>query len=556
LELAQQESQRWKQQSTHTQRMLDEARNELMQYTPAVTGNGGTTDTDGDATMGQQQSFSSSVEAILAAGEGPLSLTASQRQSCRQLIEQATLLRESNTVLRTELNGARARLHSLETELAKVKDQEVPQLRSTNASLQAELDAARAEVQQLQHMCEHWKQRHEKIIAKYQMIEPEEYEALKQQNQELRATAERMTAENAHLQELNRAAATQKATADSQKTKLLQSEIIRLKSQIDSLMNDLSNERGKLAGQEAQADELLRVTGDAQEQRAKFTKLHATFQTLRKQSMGMLEESKATIRDHETTIQALNQQIGALRGQIEAGAEQQGPDVHDETVAKLQSEIAMLAKDKDDATTTQQQLAYELQKAQQQLEGARAELASAQNVSGESAGADASSEVEQLRQKLVDADTKVKSYEAQLQEVNVRANKYVRDNKVLQSNATQLKKQLADLQQTQQGDGASSSMVEDLQRQLSEAQKQLAESEARIESAKVNAKKSAELRSKLQISRADKRAADLDKQVNELQEKIVTLESSAGGAIPLKRPLDSEDTPAKKPHVDKNDTAL
>ncbi|KAJ1666789.1 Filament-forming protein [Coemansia sp. RSA 1813] len=567
LELAQQESQRWKQQTTHTQRMLDEARNELMQYTPAGVGSGGIADNDGDTSMGQHQSSSSSsVETILAAGEGPLSLTASQRQSCRQLIEQATLLRESNTVLRSELNGARAQLHSLETELTKVKDQEVPQLRSINASLQAELDAVRAEVQQLQHMCEHWKQRHEKVLARYQMIEPEEYEALKKQNEELRAAAERMTVENARLQEQNNREATQKVTADSRKAKLLQSEISRLKSQVDSLMNDLSSERGILASTQ---EESQRMARDAQEQKAKFDKLHTVFQKLRQQSVEKLDQSNKTIKAHEATIQSLSQQIDELRGHLEAGAEQQlpvlapsvspqqGSGAQDDAVAKLQSEITVLTKDKDDATTAQHQLAEQLQQTQQLLENARAELVTAQNTTGEAAGADASIEVEQLRQKLAEADAKVKDYESQLEQLKARALKYARDNKVLQAKATQLEKQVAELQQTQQGEGASpsSSLVNDLQKQLSEAQKQLAGSEAKIEAAQANAKKTAELRSKLQISRANKRAADLETQVNELQEKIVALESSTGGTVPLKRPTDSEDTPAKKQHIEENETA-
>ncbi|KAJ2376636.1 Filament-forming protein, partial [Coemansia sp. RSA 2611] len=139
LEVAQQESQRWRQQSTHAQRMLDEARQELLQYAPAAD--------------------SASVD--------------------RGDAEQAQLLRESNSVLRSDLTSTRARLRDVEADLARVRDQEVPQLRSSNSALAAELGAARAQVEQLTGMCDHWKQRHEKVLAKYQMIEPEEFEALK-----------------------------------------------------------------------------------------------------------------------------------------------------------------------------------------------------------------------------------------------------------------------------------------------------------------------------------------------------------------------------------------
>ncbi|KAJ2665610.1 Filament-forming protein [Coemansia sp. RSA 1200] len=593
LELAQQESQRWEQQSTYTQRMLDEARNELMQYTPTLASGNDSTGI-GDASRDKEQQSSSgvvsaptSVEAVLAAGEGPLSLTASQRQACRQLVEQATLLRESNTVLRSELNGARARLQSVEKELSAVRDQEVPQLRSTNASLQAELDAVRAEVAQLKQMCEHWKQRHEKILAKYQMIEPEEYEALKRQGEELRATADRATAENAQLREQINAAATQKATADTRRTKLQQSEINRLKGQIDSLVKDLSGERERLAQHEAHAAELQRIldesheetqraTRDAQEQKAKFDKLHSTFQRLRQQSVEKLEQSNRTIKSHEETVQALRQQVDELRGQLGDGGAvviPSGAQDNDAVVAQLRSEIDKLTGDKDEAAMAHQRLAEDLQHTQALLKQARAELADAQNTrtehqeaggeTGDGTSSAAAAEVETLRQKLAMAEAKVSEYESQLEQLKARALKYARDNKVLQTKATQLEKRVAELQDQQQQQSSSSPLVESLQKQLSDAQKQLSESDAKIEAAQANAKKTAELRSKLQISRANKRATDLEHQVSELQTKIETLESSSSSAaaaagsnnVPLKRALDTEETSAKKAHVDQAEPA-
>ncbi|KAJ2679218.1 Filament-forming protein, partial [Coemansia sp. RSA 1285] len=596
LELAQQESQRWKQQSTYTQRMLDEARNELMQYTPTLASGDDSTGSRGASKDNGQQRASSgavlapaSIEAVLAAGEGPLSLTASQRQACRQLVEQATLLRESNTVLRSELNGARTRLQSVERELSAVRDQEVPQLRSTNASLQAELDAVRAEVAQLKQMCEHWKQRHEKILAKYQMIEPEEYEALKRQNEELRVAADRATAESAQLKEQINTAATQKVTADTRRTKLQQSEINRLKGQIDSLVKDLSGERERLARHEAHAAELQRIldesheetqraTRDAQEQKAKFDKLHGTFQKLRQQSVEKLEQSNRTIRSHEETVQALRHQIDELRGQLGGGAAAealpsgaQGGD-SDAAVANLQSEVARLTGEKDEAAVAHQRLAEDLQHTQALLEQARAELADAQNArtehqeAGGEAGDGTSSsaaaaEVETLRQKLAAAEAKGSEYESQLEQLKARALKYARDNKVLQTKATQLEKQVAELQDQQQS--ASSPLVESLQKQLSEAQNQLAESDAKIEAAQANAKKSAELRSKLQILNATKKAANMEQLVNELKTKIEALESSSSSSaaaadsnsVPLKRSLDTEETSAKKAHVDQDEPA-
>ncbi|KAJ2622243.1 Filament-forming protein [Coemansia sp. RSA 1358] len=561
LELAQQETQRWKQSSTHTQRMLDEARNELMQYTPTV----GDVDSAGagSATSSSGKYTDTAVDAILS-GEGPINLSASQRQACRQQIEQSMLLRESNSVLRSELNTARGRLHAIEAELTKVKDQEVPQLRSTNASLQAELAAVRKEIQQLQQMCEHWKQRHENILAKYQMIEPEEYDALKKQNEDMQANIERVNIENNRLQEQVNASAQQKVSADTRKAKLFQSEINRLKAQVESLMGELTSARDSLSAQESRNSELRqtldhsraeeqKAAKEAQEQKAKFDKLHTTFQKLRQQSMEKLDQTSKTIKSHEATIQSLNDQIQALRERLESTGQPAttvAAPTGDDTVARLQNEVAALTEDKENAAQAHQQLVTDLQQTQKLLEDARLELATQKESNGTEQAVDStdiSAQVDTLKQKLAEAEAKIKEYESQLEQLKARALKYARDNKILQAKATELEKRVAE-QQAQPG----GSSVDGLQKQLADAQKQLAESEAKIEAAQANAKKSAELRSKLQISRATKRAEDLEKQVNELQAKIGAFEASgpSDDAGSLKRPHDSEDTPAKKPHVE------
>ncbi|KAJ1959959.1 Filament-forming protein [Dipsacomyces acuminosporus] len=231
LELAQQESQRWRQQANHTQRALDEVRNELLQYAPASEVGAGASEQSVGAARKAGANAATSATDVIPAGDGPITLTASQRQTCRQQIEQATLLRESNTVLRSELASSRSRLHELEDELCKIKDREVPQLRNSNATLQAELEATHAQVSQLQSMCEHWKQRHEKVLARYQMVEPEDFESLKKENEQLK-------------EQVSKAAKAQHAlSTEASKVKLLQSEISRLKAQLESQIASLSSEQ-------------------------------------------------------------------------------------------------------------------------------------------------------------------------------------------------------------------------------------------------------------------------------------------------------------------------
>ncbi|KAJ1661546.1 hypothetical protein GGF38_003572, partial [Coemansia sp. RSA 25] len=499
-------------------KMLDDVRQELLQYAPASESkeSGGVANRQGD-------------------------------------IEQAQLLRESNSVLRSELTAARARLRDIEADLARVKDQEVPQLRSANSALTAELGAARAQVDQLTGMCDHWKQRHEKVLAKYQMIEPEEYEALKVENEKLMADCSALRRQVADLQRSAEQAVEQKSAAQNTRVRTLHADIARLHAQIEAQLRELDAERQKSTALESDAalirEQLEKASVDAmnsetgaQASKAKYEKLHGAFQKLRQQSVEKLEQSNKAIKAHEATIQGLSEQVEALQtGSADAGALQ-----------RVTAQVAALAEEKDQAVAAHRALAEELQSTQSQLIEARERLQHQQTLAApgdnESAGnatVAVAAETEQLRARLVDAKAKVKDYETQLEQLKARALKYARDNKVLQSRATELEKQLAEIKQ--QGDSSSP-----LQAQLEEAKRQLMEAEAKIEVATVNAKKSAELRSKLQISRANKRADDLEKQVAVLEAKLeeTSGEGASSSLATLKRPTnDAADGPAKKAHV-------
>ncbi|KAJ2003312.1 Filament-forming protein [Coemansia thaxteri] len=593
LDLAQQESQRWRQQSSHTQRALDEVRKELQQYVPPASSTDGS---PSDASsLGQKQADRSPAD-IIPPGEGPIGLTALQRQACRQQIEQTVLLRESNSVLRSELTSARVRLRELELELSKVKDQEVPQLRSTNATLEAELGATRAQIDQLQAMCDHWKQRHEKVLAKYEMIEPEEHEAIKAENSRLKSESEALHMEStslrqanaglqqdvAKLQEQIKHAAEQKTAVFTGRIRSLQQDVSRLQAQIEAQLAELDSEREKASSHEAGARQLREQLDHAQAEaqtaeagaqgsKAKYEKLHNAFQKLRQQSVEKLDQSNKAIKAHEATIQSLSEQVDTLSAQVESlraagiksAAVPAAPETAEraENLQRVTAEIAELTSEKDQAVEAHLKLAQELQQTQGLLHEARAQLLTQAGQQTQESTFDQAAvptdasvaEVEQLRARLAEADAKVKDYEGQLEQLKARALKYARDNKVLQSRATDLERQLAELKSQNGGSDA------DLQKQLDEAKRQLSEAEAKIEQAQTNAKKTAELRSKLQISRANKRADDLEKQVALLQAKLGPLESSGGSLDQpapadetgsLKRPSDASDTPAKKAHTD------
>ncbi|KAJ2821366.1 Filament-forming protein, partial [Coemansia sp. 'formosensis'] len=494
LEVAQQEAQRWRQQATHAQRMLDDVRQELTQESVPQAKDGG---------------------------------------SAQDSADQAQLLRESNSVLRSELTAARTRLRDVEADLLRVRDQEVPQLRSAHAALTAELGAARAQAEQLAGMCEHWKQRHEKVLAKYQMIEPEEYDALKVENAKMAADCEALRQQIADLQKHAAEAGEQRSAAQSSRVRSLQADVARLRAQIEAQLKELEEVREKSSQAEAAAaagarEQLEAAQADvqaaqaaAQASKGKYEKLHTVFTKLREQSVDKLEASNRTIKEREAAIQALTAQIEA--------AQEGGSDV-----AAATATVAALTEEKDRAVAKQNALAEELQTAHAQLSEAREQL-QARSAQVQPAADDASGG-EAVRRQLAEAEAKVKEYEGQLEQLKARALRYARDNKAFQARVSELEKQLAG------ADGGT------LQAQLDAAKQQLADAEAKIETATTNAKKSAELRSKLQISRANKRADDLEKQVAALEAKIGEL--APGESASLKRPNDAADGPAKKAHVE------
>ncbi|KAJ2384388.1 Filament-forming protein, partial [Coemansia sp. RSA 2603] len=536
LEAAQQEAATWRQQATHTQHMLDDVRAELMQYVP-------------DSSDSPSTAATSSQDAgdLVPAGDGPLTLTAAQRQACRRQLEQTAILRESNGALRSDLKSARAQLTRTEAELRQLRDQQVPELRAAHSELTAQLEASQAHAAQLADMCAQWKSRHENIVTKYQMIEPEDHEALKQRVGELeaqrrelldkaeaasaeasalRGDVERVSAENQALLRRIEQAGEQQSAADARRALALQSEAARL--------------RQHAAEAEAQAAELRSSLEVAEKSaaagKAKYDKLHAVFQKLRAQSVEKLDQSAAAIKAHEATIVALQQQLEAQQQRTESQQQQtenqpQQTENQQQQTERMQEEMAALVRDKDEALAAHQKLAADLEHTQAALDQARAQLAAtststtttsppAAAVTESAQPADAS--VTELRAALSASETKVRGYEAQLEEIKARALKYARDNKTLQTRAAELQHQLE--QKTHE--------VELLRGQLADA-------EARVEQVRASAKSSAELRAKLQISQANKRVEEMKKQLDALH--------AAG-----KRPAENDigDAPAKKQHVE------
>ncbi|KAJ1919202.1 Filament-forming protein [Mycoemilia scoparia] len=149
LELSQQESKRWHQQADHIQRALDQARADLKEYSQSSTKPGDSSGNSNDL--------------------------------------QASLLRESNITLRSELKQAREKLESQQSRLSELEDQVVPTLRREKSELEASVKAQKSEVEQLERMNQQWKLRHEKILAKYERIDPEEHSQLQAKVKELEA---------------------------------------------------------------------------------------------------------------------------------------------------------------------------------------------------------------------------------------------------------------------------------------------------------------------------------------------------------------------------------
>lgn len=147
-----------------------------------------------------------------------------------QTINELNLYRESSTTLRAEAQQARERLSEKSKEVERLLA-EIEPLNGKVGELEGELEGKEGEVKLLQDDRDHWRERTQNIISKYDRVDPAELEDMKSQLAVLKAEKERLESEQQPLREQLETAEQAKAEAVQENTKTYQDRLDNFKNQ-------------------------------------------------------------------------------------------------------------------------------------------------------------------------------------------------------------------------------------------------------------------------------------------------------------------------------------
>ena len=124
----------------------------------------------------------------------------SSTQRLAETINQLNLYRESATTLRNEAHQYREKLEEKSKELERLVADSEP-LRGRVGELEGELESKDGELKLLQDDRNHWRERTQNIISKYDRVDPAELEDMKKQLAELQVEKDRLESEQGPLRE-------------------------------------------------------------------------------------------------------------------------------------------------------------------------------------------------------------------------------------------------------------------------------------------------------------------------------------------------------------------
>jgi len=333
-----------------------------------------------------------------------------------QTLNELNLFRESSTTLRNEARQAREKLEEKSKEVERLMSEMEP-LKGRIGELEGELESKDGELKLVQDDRDHWRERTQNIISKYDRVDPAELEEMKQQLQTLNAEREKLRgqvdgfeatvaeakseAERPYIDRLQkfRDQAKDQNRKQNDKIRVLGEEKEKLASELDMLKVEVEQvktalEDLKTALHEAQAKAQQVGDDEDEEGEVREDEEHATLRA-------RIAEAETNASEHVSRAETLNGQVQTLQARVE----------------ELEGQVTSLQLQLDDAKSNQtqadsetlEQLRRELSTAQQEVETLRASntttedqpVASAEAVEGErSVAAQVAEEVAKLRTEM------------------------------------------------------------------------------------------------------------------------------------------------------------
>ncbi|TKA34185.1 hypothetical protein B0A50_00165 [Salinomyces thailandicus] len=397
--------------------------------------------------------------------------TASEASTSRltQTINELNLFREANTTLREEARQARVRLEERSVEIERLYV-EIEPLKARVGELEGDVEIKDGELKLLQDDRDHWRERTQNIISKYDRVDPAELESMKSQIDELKASNDRLNAEQEPLKEQFEQAKASKMEAVSAEGRQWQDRIDRFKEQaknqnrkqnarivelqaelktaktaeeeVKANLEEVVKERDVLKAAKEQNDEEGEVREDGEED---HVTLHAR-----------IAEAEANASEHAQRVEELDNQVSTLKSHAEE---------HEKSISVLTQQLeaaqsVQAQSDADGQSAKVAELGIQVSELQQQLAAAQQQIQQPE-------GDDPSSKIAELESQIADL-------QQQLQVANQETGGAYESSRVaeLESQVTDLQQQL-DIARQQAGSEDQSAYVAELEGRVAELQQQL-----------------------------------------------------------------------------------
>lgn len=317
-------------------------------------------------------------------------------------INELNVFRESATTLRNEAKQYREKLEEKSNEVDRLFSELEP-LKGRVGELEGELESKAGEMKLLQDDRDHWRERTQNIISKYDRVDPAELEGLKNQLEELKAEKERLETEQAPMQE-----------------------------QIDGFEARLEEEKSTVhAAQQTRIDTIKKQAKDQDTKRkeaiARLTQEQKTIQTALDTANSELEETKTKLDEANAALGEARANSKPADDDAEEGQVQEdGLASGNEELAALQARLVEaenrvteqvgradgLAVEVQTLETRVQEFEVQISDLQQQLETAQTINVSSAEAEATTTPAADSETLDKLKQDLATAQQEVETLRA------------------------------------------------------------------------------------------------------------------------------------------------
>ncbi|KAK3724794.1 Protein mlp1 [Vermiconidia calcicola] len=347
-----------------------------------------------------------------------------------QTINELNLFRESSITLRNEARQARERLEEKSREVERLLAESEP-LKGRVGELEGEVEGKDGEIKLLQDDRDHWRERTQNIISKYDRVDPAELEDMKKQLEELKAEKERLETEQAPLREQVDGIDAKVEQAVEENSKTFKEKLENFRNQakeqnrkqvgkikdaegaveaanadkakvaedLEAAKHEL--EQTKSALQEAQAKATSALNGDAEEgqvdesadDQAALTAKAAQAEANAAEQSARAEALSSEVQQLQTRVSELEGQVSTLQQQLDNALQGEEGEIHSGGHADTET----LEKLRQDLSTAQQEV--EILRAN--ATGGNQAVSEAQPAEGEKSDADqVAEEVAKLRTEM------------------------------------------------------------------------------------------------------------------------------------------------------------